>query len=264
MNICVGRRGGSAGKTGEEDARRQGSEERQRIPDFISRHPHSLQEARFLWKAELIHDDNLARTSARVSERQRVNGKTHAHHPDHTGRANFDPRLVGEACRAVLRNGNASDSGETPDDEPFDDDDWEAGGQGIERRYDTRPAGRPAEPWWRTQISQQMDHARLEATERHRRQRIATVLADNEQHRRMAEQAAYGMEDGQERVRRREFAKIVLDEEQHTRVREDRLAAERDNADRNRRRRYAIKALRQEEARITTVRVQRKRMIYIE
>ena len=85
-----------------------------------------------------------------------------------------------------------------------------------------------AEPWWRTQISQQMDHARLEATERQRRQRIATVLAENEQHRRVAVLRAHEMEDEQERTRRREFAKIVLDEEQHSRVREDVIADQRD------------------------------------
>jgi hypothetical protein len=174
----------------------------------------------------------------------------------------FDPRRVGEACRAALRNGCGPDIGVAaaeiqPEDFNDPDDMYWNGQLGSERKRGTGAKTKEgsAEPWWRTQISQQMDHARLESTERHRRQRIASVLAENEQHRRVAEQAACEMEDEQERVRRREFAKIVLDEEQHTRVREKHLAEDRDLADRNRRRRWAVKALREQEARITMERL---------
>ena len=174
-------------------------------------------------------------------------GTTRSRKPD---RARFDPRRVAAACRSVLRTTGQRDSG-TPEWESDESDDEAMVGGG---RCELGEAARPAEPWWRMQICSQMEHARLEATERQRRQRIATVLSDNEHHRRITEQAAYIMEDLQERVRRREFAKIVLDEEQHTRIREDQLAFAHDQANRSRRRRWAVKAIREEEARVTMVR----------
>ena len=154
-----------------------------------------------------------------------------------SGCAGFDPKRVGEACRAALRNSNGRDGRKSWNEHA---DAHSVGGRGSEEAT----AMHQKVPWWRTQISQQMDHARIESTERQRRQRIATVLADNEQHRRMTEQAAHEMEDEQERLRRREFAKIVLVEEQHTRVRETQLADNRDCAERARRRRWAIDAIR--------------------
>jgi hypothetical protein len=176
----------------------------------------------FSWQHELTEQP----LSRRAGERQ-----TLPHRMTPAARPEFDPRVVGDAFLAVLRDGQASSDSGTP--EWDEDEDRSDGAHGSAPKPGP---GRPAEPWWRVQISQQMDHARLESTERQRRQRIATVLADNEQHRRVAQQQAYAMEDEQERVRRRAFARIVLDEEQHSRVCEDHGADMRDIADRNRRR----------------------------
>ena len=189
------------------------------IPRVVARPRLPDRQAVPAWQAEQI-EDRLSRSEARG-----LGG---------VGRADFDPKRVGEACRAVLRNNSGQGSDITED---------EAGRRGG-RRADAAPAEPSKEPWWRTQISQQMDHARIESTERQRRQRIASVLADNEQYRRMTEQAALEMEDEQERLRRREFAKIVLVEEQHTRVREGQLADSRDEVERQRRRRWAVQAMR--------------------
>jgi len=209
------------------------------IPEFVARQPQQNQPA-FSWQAEIVQ--NLPRRDV-----QGGGGATGSRKAD---RARFDPRRVAAACRSVLRTTGQRDSG-TPEWESDESDDEAMVGGG---RCELGEAARPAEPWWRMQICSQMEHARLEATERQRRQRIATVLSDNEHHRRITEQAAYIMEDLQERVRRREFAKIVLDEEQHTRIREDQLAFAHDQANRSRRRRWAVKAIREEEARVTMVR----------
>ena len=276
VNMCLGRRAGGAPDNGEqqrgaagqrsapaaqayEDRLQWALEEGEApVPDFVDRAARGEGRAeggaRFSWRDELA-EPHLSRSAARAGERARP-AATRPHRTQHAGeRPGFDPRVVGEACRAVLRNGQgSSDSGAgTPEWNP-DDDSGDSGRGGARRAAAALSAGRPAEPWWRAQISQQMDHARLESGERHRRQRIATVLADNEQHRRVAQQQAYEMEDEQERVRRRAFAKIVLEEEQHARVCEDHGADMRDMAERNRRRRWAVKALREEEARRTMVR----------
>ena len=237
VNICLGRRAGAAPSqrtSAEERAPAQWRGENALVPDLVARGALAQAAPGFSWQHELTEQP-----LKRAGEHQ-----TRPHRMTPAARPNYDPRVVGDACRSVLRDGQASsDSAGTPE--------WE----GEDDRSDGAPPkpGRPAEPWWRAQISQQMDHARLESTERQRRQRIATVLADNEQHRRVAQQQAYAMEDEQERVRRRAFARIVLDEEQHSRVCEDHGADMRDIADRNRRRRWAIKALREEEARMTMV-----------
>jgi hypothetical protein len=246
VNICLGRRAGVAPSqrtSAEERAPAQWRGEDAPVPDLVARGDQvgkPEQEAPgFSWQLELTEQP-----LRRAGERQ-----TRPHRMTPAARPDYDPRVVGDACRSVLRDGQASsDSAGTPE--------WEGEDDRSDGAHGSAPPkpGRLAEPWWRAQISQQMDHARLESTERQRRQRIATVLADNEQHRRVAQQQAYAMEDEQERVRRRAFAKIVLDEEQHSRVCEDHGADMRDIADRNRRRRWAIKALREEEARMTMVR----------
>jgi hypothetical protein len=230
MNICIGRgrasgRAPPAAEDGGAHERAGVSADQDYIPRVVPRPRPADRQAVPAWQAEEL-DDRLSRSEAR-----RVGG---------AARADFDPKRVGEACRAALRNNNGQggDLAEEPD--------WhadEAGRRGG-RGADAELAAPSKEPWWRTQISQQMDHARIESTERQRRQRIASVLADNEQHRRMTEQAALEMEDEQERLRRREFAKIVLVEEQHTRVREGQLADSRDEVERHRRRRWAVQAIR--------------------
>ena len=227
MNICIGR-GRTSGRTeaaGDATHERAFGPESEHIPHIVPRPERHALSAAPGWQTEMLEE--------RPSRSEKWEGEAAA------GRAEYDPKRVGEACRAALRN----NSGRHGSDLRIEGSD-EFGGQVEEREPKIAPDVHQREPWWRTQISQQMDHARIESTERQRRQRIATVLADNEQHRRMTEQAAYEMEDEQERLRRREFAKIVLVEEQHTRVREAQLTESRDNAERARRRRWAIHAIR--------------------
>ena len=240
MNICLQRkRSSSHHNPGDRPPDQPAEMEPTHIPEFVARQPQQNQPA-FSWHAQIVQ--NQPRRDVQGGE-----GATGSRKPD---RARFDPRRVAAACRSVLRTTGQSDSGTHEWESDESDGESMVGGG----RCELGEAARPAEPWWRMQICSQMEHARLEAMERQRRQCIATVLSDNEHHRRITEQAAYVMEDLQERVRRREFAKIVLDEEQHTRIREDQLAFAHDQANRSRRRRWAVKAIREEEARVTMVR----------
>jgi hypothetical protein len=248
MNICInsGRRSAKSSKSAVDVHGHYAAEEPARVLDFMlpAQRATTQTSTSAAWQNEFLADSHLPRSSARGIERfQNSTGTSTS-----AGRSDFDPRRVGDACRAALLGDSRTSEGSGYD--------ARAGGRSGRLHPDAKPDARPAEPWWRTQISQQMDHARLESTERQRRQRIATVLAENEQHRRMAEQRAFEMEDDQERVRRREFAKIVLDEEQHSRVREDYYADQTDIADRNKRRFWAVRALREEQGRATMERLE--------
>lgn len=212
INICVGSRG-----TGRDRARSSDRDSAYRGGAAVAAadEPAHVPE-RLETRARGAPDGNAGPDAWRAdldAESQRLTvprkGQRAAEEAAAAARGEFDARRAGEAMRAAMRAAPA-------------------GGSRAPDLHATAVRAAAAEPWWRTQISQQMDHARLEATERLRRQRIATVLAENEQHRRVAVLRAHEMEDEQERTRRREFAKIVLDEEQHSRVREDVIADQRD------------------------------------
>jgi hypothetical protein len=115
--------------------------------------------------------------------------------------------------------------------------------------------------WWKNQIRTQIDHDKAEGIERENSRQLAVFLSDQEQRRRVQEEAINSMEETEERKRRREFAKAVIREEQWTRLRENGEAAIRDENERIRRRRMAIKALKAEEARQIELRLQSKALL---